>query len=261
MSADYPILEFDPDPGAILSPQVEALQGKLPSRAVMCFFQDVLQELLSQGKLNMVGHLRSEIGQNPVYTMAVEDQALTILHAGNGASLAGSFLDDLIAAGVRQVVACGGCGSLVEDIPAGHVLIPMSAVRDEGTSYHYLPPSRECFPSLRIVKKIEETLKDAGIPFSPVKTWTTDAFYRETAGKRKKRIEEGCQVVEMEASALFAVAAFREVELGMLLYAGDLVVPEGWQERAWNRRSDSRQLLFDLAVKTCLKLEEKNKKI
>jgi len=261
MNPDLPILEFDPDPQAILPPQVEALQGKLPSRAVMCFFQDVLQDLLSQGKLDVMGYLRSEIGQNPVYTMQAEGQLLTIVHAGDGASLAGSFLDDLIAAGVQQVVACGGCGSLVDEIPAGHVLVPLSAVRDEGTSYHYLPPSRECYPSPGIVKKIDQTLREAGIPFYPIKTWTTDAVYRETAAKRERRIREGCQVVEMEASALFAVAAFREVELGMLLYAGDLVVPEGWQERAWNRRSDSRQLLFDLAVKTCLKLEEKNKKI
>ncbi len=257
MNPDFPILEFDPDPGAILNPQVEALKGKLPPRAVMCFFQDVLQDLLSQGKLSVVGQLRSEIGMNPVYTMQVDGTALTIVHAGDGASLAASFLDDLIAAGVQQVVACGGCGSLVEDIPAGHVLIPTSAVRDEGTSYHYLPPSRECFPSKNIVKVIEETLKDAGIPFIPVKTWTTDAVYRETAGKRKMRIAEGCQVVEMEAAALFAVAAFRKAEVGMLLYAGDLVVPEGWQEREWNRRSDSRELLFDLAVQTCLDLEKR----
>ena len=257
MNPDLPILEFDPDPEAILSPQVEALKGKLPARAVMCFFQDVLQDLLAQGKLNMVGQLRSEIGMNPIYTMQVDGTALTILHAGDGASLAASFLDDLIAAGVQQVVACGGCGSLVEDISAGHVLIPLSAVRDEGTSYHYLPPSRECSPSPVLVKAIEETLKDAGVPFIHVKTWTTDAVYRETAGKRKKRIAEGCQVVEMEASALFAVAAFRRAEVGMLLYAGDLVVPEGWQEREWNQRSDSRELLFDLAVQTCLKLEKR----
>lgn len=257
MNPDFPILEFDPDPEAILNPQVEALKGKLPPRAVMCFFQDVLQNLLAQGKLSVVGKLRSEIGWNSVYTMQAGGTDLTVLHAGDGASLAASFLDDLIAAGVQQVVACGGCGSLVEDIPAGHVMIPLSAVRDEGTSYHYLPPSRECYPSPDIVEVIEETLKGADVPFIHVKTWTTDAVYRETAGKRKRRIAEGCQVVEMEAAALFAVAAFRKAEVGMLLYAGDLVVPEGWQEREWNQRSDSRELLFDLAVQTCLKLEKR----
>jgi len=254
MNADYPILEFDPDPQAILSPQIEVLQGKLPRKAVLCFFQDVLQEQLRQGKLNKVGQLRSEIGENPVYTTNFNDQSITVLHAGDGASLAASFLDDLIAAGVKQVIVCGSCGALVEDIPAGHVLIPESAVRDEGTSYHYLPPSRECTPSSTVIKGIEETLKELGIPFFPVKTWTTDAFYRETVGKRERRIREGCRVVEMEAAALFAVAEFRKVELGMLLYTGDLVVPAGWQDRGWNERKDSRALLYELALQTCSKL-------
>lgn len=254
MVAAYPILEFDPDPQAILSPQVEALKGKLPRKAVMCFFQDVLREKFSEGKITKVGQLRSEIGENPVYTMPVGGQSLTVLHAGDGASLAASFLDDLIAAGVQQVIACGGCGALVENIPAGHVLIPTSAVRDEGTSYHYLPPSRECCPSPGAVTVMETTLKGAKVPFLPVKTWTTDAFYRETAGKRERRIMEGCRVVEMEAAALFAVAEFRKVELGMLLYCGDLVVPQGWQERAWNQCSESRTLLFDLAAQACINL-------
>lgn len=254
MNVDYPILEFDPDLQAILSPQVESLRGKLPPKALMCFFQDVLQDQAEQGKLTKVGNVRSEIGENPVYTTNFDNQSITVLHAGDGASLAASFLDDLIAAGVKQVIVCGSCGALVEDIPAGHVLIPESAVRDEGTSYHYLPPSRECTPSSTAIKIIEETLKGSGISFLPIKTWTTDAFYRETVGKRECRIREGCRVVEMEAAALFAVAEFRKVELGMLLYTGDLVIPAGWQDRGWNERIESRILLYELALQACSRL-------
>lgn len=254
MSTDFPILEYDPDPHAILSPQVEHLRGKLPRKALMCFFQDVLQEQVQQGTLTTMGQLRSEIGENPVYMMRYQDQDITVLHAGDGASLAASFLDDLIAADVEQVVACGACGALVEHIPAGYVLIPTSAVRDEGTSYHYLPPSRECSPSAMVVKVIEKTLREMDVPFLPVKSWTTDAFYRETIARRERRVREGCQVVEMEASALFAVAQFRKIDMGMLLYCGDLVVPQGWQERDWKERTDSRALLFDLALQVCANL-------
>jgi uridine phosphorylase len=81
------------------------------------------------------------------------------------------------------------------------------------------------------------------------KTWTTDAIYRETRGRRKLRLEEGCEVVEMEAAAFFAVAQLREIELGQLVYGGDLVVPEGWDGREWHKRGDDRRLMFDLAVK------------
>lgn len=254
MLPDLPILEYDPDPAAILNPQVEALRGKLPRKAVMCFFQDVLGEQAAQGKLTRVGALRSEIGENPLYCMSFAGQEFVVLHAGDGASLAASFLDDLVAAGVGQVMVCGSCGALVEHIPAGHVLIPTSAVRDEGTSYHYLPPSRECAPSSTAVRCVQDTLQKAGVPYLNVKTWTTDAFYRETAAKRERRMREGCQVVEMEAAALFAVAQFRKVQLGMLLYCGDLVVPQGWQERGWHERNESRALLFELALLACANL-------
>ena len=65
------------------------------------------------------------------------------------------------------------------------------------------------------------------------KTWTTDAIYRETPGKRKHRLTDGCDVVELEAAAFFAVAQYREVVLGHVVYGGNLVIPEGWDCRGW----------------------------
>jgi len=59
---------------------------------------------------------------------------------------------------------------------------------------------------------------------------------------------EGCEVVEMEAAALFAVAKFRQITLGQVVYGGDLVTPEGWDGREWASRTDARQTLFDLSV-------------
>jgi hypothetical protein len=77
--------------------------------------------------------------------------------------------------------------------------------------------------------------------------------HRETPSKRIARLEEGCDVVEMEAATFFAVAQFREIKLGQIVYGGDLVHPDGWDPRSWHGRSDSRRLLFDLAVKAVLK--------
>ena len=58
----------------------------------------------------------------------------------------------------------------------------------------------------------------------------------------------------MEAAAFFAVAQFREIKLGQIVYGGDLVVPEGWDSRGWSKRTEDRRLMFDLAVKAVLKL-------
>ena len=62
-------------------------------------------------------------------------------------------------------------------------------------------------------------------------TWTTDAFFRETPAKVARRREQGCITVEMEASAMFACAAFRGVVYGQLLYAGDDVSADEWDHR------------------------------
>lgn len=254
MKSEFPIFEFDPEINAILNPQTDRLKGKLPKKAVFCFFQEVLQAEWKSGRLKKIDCLRSEIGENPIYLVSSGKESIAVAHTGVGAPLAAAFLEEMIYAGVSQFIVCGGCGALVPDLAAGHVLIPTSAVRDEGTSYHYLPPSRESYPSARVVKVIDSLLKKEDVPYSEVKTWTTDGYYRETPEKRRSRIEEGCQVVEMEASALFAVAEFRKVELGLLLYAGDLVVPEGWDDRRWKGRLKNREFLFELALQACANL-------
>ena len=98
---------------------------------------------------------------------------------------------------------------LVPDVALGHVIVPSAAIRDEGTSYHYLPPAREVEPTRQAFDAIVATLERHHVPHVTGKTWTTDGLYRETRGKVERRVAEGCLTVEMEAAAFFAVAAFR----------------------------------------------------
>jgi uridine phosphorylase len=142
---------------------------------------------------------------------------------------------------------------LDREIVVGHVVVPISAVRDEGTSYHYLPPSREVAASSEGVAAIERTLRRHGVPYLLGKTWTTDAFYRETPDKVARRRAEGCHMVEMEAAAFFAVAQFRGVSFAQMLYAGDDVSGAEWDHREW-QRLPVRERLFWLAAEACLEM-------
>ena len=155
----YPILEFDPDNSAFIEPHKLLQPIDIPRRCVLCFFQDVLQKLHADGQLKVIFKLGSEIGQNLVYEMEVEGERVTVLHPGVGAPLAGAFLEELIALGCRDFIACGGCGVLDGTIGLGHVVVPATAVRDEGTSYHYLPPSREVTAHPNAVQAIEQALQ------------------------------------------------------------------------------------------------------
>jgi len=254
MYPDYPILEFDSAPEAILEPKRIFKPMDIPAHAVVCFFQDVITKLSQQHKARVIRHLRSEIGTHPIYELDVDGRRLAVFHPGVGAPLAAGMLEEVIALGCKKFIACGGAGVLDRDIAVGHVIVPFAAIRDEGTSYHYLPPGREVSASPEAVTAIEKVLQADHCEYMLAKTWTTDAIYRETAVKVQRRKAEGCLSVEMEAAAFFAVARFRRVQFGQLLYGGDDVSSEEWDSRHWDSHASVREKLFWLAAEACLLL-------
>lgn len=177
-----------------------------------------------------------------------------VFQPGVGAPLAAALMEEVIASGCRRIIACGGAGVLDSQIAVGTVLIPTSAVRDEGTSFHYLPPSREIEADQKVVDIIENVLRKKDVEYKKVKTWTTDAPYRETPEKIKLRKAEGCLTVEMETAAFLAVAQFRGVPFGQILYGGDDVSGTNWERRDWHNRGEDRKRLFWLAVDVSLNL-------
>lgn len=254
MRREYPILEYDPERRALIEPRSTPDDARLPENCVICFFREVVDQVCSGEGARQVACERSEMGEHPVYEIEWEGRPLAVLHPGVGAPMAAALLEHAIAAGARKFVAVGGAGVLDRDVAVGHLIVPTSAVRDEGTSYHYLPPSREVEAGPEAVAAIERVLDRRGVPYCKAKTWTTDAFYRETSGKVRLRREEGCLAVEMEAAAFFAVAHFRGVSFGQILYGGDDVSGEVWDAREWNSRADVRERLFWLAAEACLEM-------
>lgn len=253
-TGDAPILEFDPTPTAVIEPRVVIAPTDVPPHAVLCFFQDVIERVVDEHGGRVIDHLISEVGRNPVYELVYDGRRLALVHPGVGAPLAAAFLEELIARGCRAFVACGGAGVLVPDVALGHAIVPTSAVRDEGTSYHYLPAAPEAFPTAQAVEAVVATLERHRVPHVLGKTWTTDAIYRETRAKADRRVAQGCLTVEMEAAAFFAVAAFRGVAFGQLLYAGDDLSGEAWDQRGWDEHAEGRDLLFRLAAESVLRL-------
>jgi uridine phosphorylase len=254
LDSTWPILEFDPAREAILEPSLTVRPVDVADRCVICFFQEVFDQLKERGTTRQVATLRSEIGPHPIYELERDGQRLALFHPGVGAPLAAGMLEEAIALGCRKFVACGGAGVLDRSIALGHLIVLTSAVRDEGTSYHYLPPSREIEANPEGVAALEAVLQRHGCDYLRAKTWTTDALYRETAARIKRRRGEGCVTVEMEASALFAVAKFRGVVLAQLLYGGDDISGTDWDSRHWDQSFSVRERVFWLAAEACLEL-------
>lgn len=252
MNDTCPILEFDTCREAVIEPATQiARHPMMPECAVPCFFQPVIDKLVDEGRLEAFHHVRSNMGDHPVYRMDVNGTPVAVFQAGLGAPFAAAFVEEVIALGARKFVACGSCGVLDGGIGVGDVIVPTSAVRDEGTSYHYLPPSREVAPTANALAAIERVLWAKDYAYVAGKTWTTDAFYRETRSKVDRRIAEGCITVEMEAAAYFAVARFRGVEFGQMLFAADDLSGEEWDSRDHHHHASSREEVFLLAAQAC----------
>ncbi len=155
----YPILEFDPASKAVLEPAELVDKEDVPERCVICFFQDVITGLLEAGKIREVAESRSEMGRHPLYVL--KDQPVALFHPGVGAPLAVGLLEENIARGCNKFIVCGGCGVLDKEIAVGHLILPDHAVRDEGTSYHYLAPEQEARPHPDALAAIQKTLEPA----------------------------------------------------------------------------------------------------
>lgn len=254
MTEKIPLLEFDPTREAIIEPSRVVKPKDVPEHCVITFFADVVKKFAQEYPFKKIAQQKAESGVLPVWEFEYEGKRIAAFQTGVGAPLAAGMLEELIARGVKKFVVCGSCGVLDSDLPVGQVIVPTAAIRDEGTSYHYLPPSREVEVPAHILSKVVSSLDEDGIPHIQTKVWTTDAIYRETRARFEQRKKDGCLAVEMEASALLAVAQFRNVELGYLLYGGDDLAGDKWDSRSFVHAHGAREKLFWLAVKACLKL-------
>ena len=106
-------------------------------------------------------------------------------------------------------------------------MIPTAAIRDEGTSFHYLQPSQSVAAPPRPVAPLASELKRPGLPVYEGAVWTTDAPYRETRQQLDQYGEEGVLAVEMQAASLFAMAQLRNAQIAIAAHVSNATDHEG----------------------------------
>ncbi|MCX7058798.1 MAG: phosphorylase, partial [Proteobacteria bacterium] len=163
---DYPILEYDPAPEALIEPsRVLRPVAGMPERCVLPMYDSVVRDLLDRGLLMHVTDMGSSMGALPVYRLEHRGIQVAVAHPGLGAPLAAAVMEELIAFGCRTFIACGDAGVVDGGWPKGAVVVPSRAVRDEGTSYHYAPPAREIDADPAVVAVIEDVLREEGAAY------------------------------------------------------------------------------------------------
>ena len=150
---------------------------------------------------------------------------------GIGAPAAVARCEELIACGIKRIISFGTCATLGPGIDIGDVVVCSGAYSDEGTSRQYYP-SQRCFaPSVTLFKNICSHFQENKTVYKTAMAWTTDAPYRETPRRRELFRTRNCGVVEMEASALYMLGKYREVEMLSIFVVGDSIGGDRWDAR------------------------------
>lgn len=227
--------KFDPNPRAVYNPEdaTPRIPG-IPAVGISCFSAALFARILEMVSHREIGEMHSASASAPVYELDFHGVKLAAFNAQVGAPACVSMYEEMLAAGLEKLVLFGTCGVLDRSIKDCSVIIPTTAVRDEGVSYHYAPPSDEIACNLFGIDDFTAILDSHNCRYTLGKTWTTDAKYRETPDKVAQRKAAGCLCVEMECVSMAAVSQFRKKELFHFLYAADNLDGTRWDKRSLN---------------------------
>lgn len=244
-TSPIPLAEFSREEG-IISPRFEHLPLQLPRRCLMAFLGEKRIAAFAEKRGGKVlGTFLSLTKPFPLYEIPGEKEPLLLVQAPVGAPAAVLIEDRLFAYGAEKVLAIGCCGSLA-DIPENCFFPIEKALRDEGTSYHYLPPSRFIELDKEPLLHLKNYFRKKNLPFSPAITWTSDGFFRETEEKIRHRRQEGCSLVDMEASALAACARYRGKKFAEIMFTADTLSSLTHDQRRWGKESRNAALLLGM---------------
>jgi uridine phosphorylase len=158
-----------------------------------------------------------------MYSVVVDGTPCGVVPKTIGGPYAVLIAEQLRASGARLILGLTSAGRVSGSLPVPSLVVPAEAIRDEGTSYHYLPASPSVSADVDLAACLATGLQGLGLPVSRGSVWTTDAPYRETNSQLAKYSEQGVLAVEMQAASLFAFAIARGMPVGMVAHVTNAV--------------------------------------
>ncbi|MDR1464017.1 MAG: nucleoside phosphorylase [Oscillospiraceae bacterium] len=251
---------FDPSPEAIIMPKLirpaRGAETPLPETVLVTFRKEITERLLQRFAPEVVG--ACALGRTvQLYRFVCESKPFGFYNTLVGGAPNAILLEQAIAMGGRRILVFGTCGALRPDLTSGHFILPTEAYRDEGVSYHYAPPGD--WIRVPTAQRLGEIFDELGLPYTKGRTWTTDAFFRETPRNTQLRREQGCLAVEMECASLMAVAQLRGAEVYQFFYADDCLTGNTWDRRTMGAETqDTQERVLAAALAVALKLSAIN---
>lgn len=235
---------------------VESKIINFPTIGITCFSKTLIQNYIEKFGGEVIAWISNANGKEPVYKIMYKEKEFALFMSRVGASACTTAYEEVLAMGLEKLIMFGSCGVLDRNIEDLAIIIPTGAIRDEGTSYHYIPSCEEITVNEKYQIEFKQILKEHHYSFVEGKVWTTDAPYRETRNKVVKRKAQGCICVDMECSAMSAVSKFRNKPFFQFFYSADNLDHTKWDKRSLandDKLSEKEKIIF-LALELALKL-------
>ena len=231
---------------------------KFGEHILLTNFQNYVQMFAEQFDCDIYGEDRS-------MPAATNNDGLTIINFGMGSSNAATVMDLLSSIEPRGVLFLGKCGGLKKSTEIGHFILPIAAIRGEGTSDDYLPPEVPALPSFKLHKFVSDKIMEHGQDYRTGVVYTTNRrVWEHDPDFHQKLHDMTCIGIDMETATLFVVGHANEISRGALLLVSDVpVTPDGVKTEESDRKvtSDWVGMHLDIGIEAMTDLGRKGEKI
>jgi uridine phosphorylase len=199
-------------------PKFQKLDGVL-----FCLERGLPRRMRWRIPVRRVGGMNADVDE-------VKNNGVVVLtNFGGGSPILVELAEELVVMGAQRFVTLTWGGVLQPDLKAGDIVVCDRAIRDDGTSHHYLPHAKYIEADAQLVSQLSEAIRARGASGTIGSTWTTDAPYRETLEEIKQYQAEGVETVEMESAGLFTVGQVRGVQTASVVVGMDSLAEYKWR--------------------------------
>jgi uridine phosphorylase len=181
-----------------------------------------------------------------MFTLEVDGVTFGVVPRTIGGPYAVLVAEQMAVSGARVVLGLTSAGRVASAMPVPGLVAVTSAIRDEGTSYHYLPPAQAVDAPSEVASLLESELRSLPLPVLSGPVWTTDAPYRETEKQLARHARAGVLAVEMQAASLFAFSSARRFPVGVVAHVTNSV---GHEDEQFHK--GTRELEFEILRRIC----------
>ncbi|HEN2274562.1 TPA: nucleoside phosphorylase [Streptococcus agalactiae] len=233
------INSFDNSRKATINPEdINSPIKGFPKTVITCFARETFNRILEELPHREIARTSVANLEIPIYELEFKGQKIGFFNAYVGASACVAILEDIIVFGMENLIVFGTCGVLDSSIEETSIIIPRSAIRDEGTSFHCSEASSEIAVNTKFHEEFKSFLDRQAVSYTEGKVWTTDGIYRETVDKMLEHKRNGAICVDMECSAIAALSKFRNINHFQFFYSADNLDAEVWEARSLGNSED-----------------------